>query len=175
MPFRYPSMARWLHWVTAALVLVLVVLGVWMTYFEPKDEARKFLLYDVHESTGVALFVVVVIRLLRRLAAPPEPLPGTVPAVFRLAAQANHALLYVVLLIQPVVGFLATNAWGFPLKWARLVAIPSPLGKDETLAPILSDLHWYGATLLLLLVGAHLGGALFHGVIRRDHVVQRML
>jgi cytochrome b561 len=53
--------------------------------------------------------------------------------------------------------------------------IPSPLSKDEALAPILSDLHLTGAVLLLLLIGAHLAGAFFHGVIRRDGVVQRML
>jgi cytochrome b561 len=80
-----------------------------------------------------------------------------------------------VLLIQPVIGFLATNAWGFPLVWAHLVPIPSPVGKNEPLATILSGVHWYGALLLVLLIGAHLGGAFYHGVIRRDGVVQRML
>jgi cytochrome b561 len=71
VPYRYPATARWLHWITAALVIVLGVLGVWMTNFEPKDEAFKDLLYDIHESTGVALFVVVALRLLRRLGNPP--------------------------------------------------------------------------------------------------------
>ena len=43
------------------------------------------------------------------------------------------------------------------------------------MAPILSAVHWYGAALLVLLIGAHLGGAFYHGVIRRDGVVRRML
>ncbi len=175
MAYRYPPLARWMHWLTAALVLTMVVLGVWMTYFEPKDEAFKFLLYDVHQSIGVVVFLLVLLRLLRRLANPPAPLPRHVPAHFRFAAHGNHALLYAVLLIQPVIGFLDTNAWGFPLVWARLVPIPSPIGKNDAWAPILSDLHWYGAALLVLLIGAHLCGAFYHGVIRRDGVVQRML
>ncbi len=175
MAYRYSPVALWLHWLTAALVLAMIVVGIWMTYFEPKDEAFKFLLYDVHESVGAALFVLVLVRLLRRLANPPASLPHRVPAHFRAAAHLNQALLYAVLLIQPIIGFLDTNAWGFPLQWAGLVEIPSPIGKNETLAPVLSDLHWYGAMVLVVLVGAHLSGAFYHGVIRRDGVVQRML
>ncbi len=175
MAYRYPLAARWFHWITAALVLVMLVVGVWMTSFEPKDENFKYLLYDVHESTGVVVFVLVVLRLLRRLAAPPAPLPARVPLLFRFAAHANHWLLYLVLLVQPVIGFLDTNAWGFPVNWARLVELPSPIGKNEAIAPTLSTLHWYGAVLLVLLIGAHVSGALYHGVIRRDGVVQRML
>jgi cytochrome b561 len=175
MAYRYPPGARWLHWLTAALVLVMFVVGLWMTWFEPKDEAFKFLLYDIHESTGVVLFVLVLLRLLRRLANPPAPLPRGVGGAIRFAAHANHALLYAVLLIQPVLGFLDTNAWGFPVVWAGLVSLPSPIGKNEALAPLLSDLHWYGALLLVVLIGAHLCGAFYHGVIRRDGVVQRML
>jgi cytochrome b561 len=121
------------------------------------------------------LFLLVLVRLLRRLANPPAPLPSDVPAHFRFAARSNHALLYAVLLVQPVIGFLDTNAWGFPLYWAGLVEIPSPIGRNEALAPILSAIHWYGAALLLVLIGAHVCGALYHGVIRRDAVVQRML
>jgi cytochrome b561 len=175
MAYRYPATARALHWLTVALLVVMFVLGAWITAFEPKDEAFKFLLYDIHESTGIALFAIVLLRLLRRLADPPAPLPSRLPGVVRLAAHANHALLYLMLLVQPVVGFLATNAWGFPVTWAGLVPLPSPIGHDEHVAPALSTLHWYGALLLLALIGAHLLGAAYHGLIRRDGVVQRML
>jgi cytochrome b561 len=175
MAYRYPTAARALHWLTAALLVAMFVLGAWITAFEPKDEAFKLLLYDIHESTGIALFAIVLLRLLRRLGNPPAPLPSRLPAVLRFAAHANHGLLYLMLLVQPVLGFLATNAWGFPVTWAGLVPIPSPIAHDERIAPVLSTLHWYGALTLLVLIGAHLSGAAYHGLIRRDGVVQRML
>ena len=175
MPYRYPLAARLLHWLTALLVLVMVTLGVWMTMFEPKDEAFKFLLYDIHESTGVVVFVVVVVRLARRLTNPPAPLPDSIPALFRYAGGANHAVLYALLLVQPITGFLATNAWGFPVVWAHLIPLPSPIGKNEALAPLLSTLHNYGALLLVAAVAAHISGAAFHALVRRDGVVQRMV
>jgi cytochrome b561 len=175
MPYRYPITARGFHWITVLLLIVLAIAGVWGTSFEPKDEALKDLLSDIHESTGAALFVIVVLRLLRRLANPPAMLPSRLPRLLRLAARTNHALLYAVLLIQPVIGFLATNAWGFPLTWARLVPIPSPVGHDEAIAPWLSTAHEWGAIVLAALVTAHLGGVAYHGLIRRDGVVRRMI
>jgi cytochrome b561 len=175
MPYRYPATARWFHWITVALVIVLGGLGVWMTSFEPKDEAFKDLLYEIHESTGVALFVIVALRLLRRLANPPAPLPSRLPGSVRFAARSNHALMYAVLLVQPVLGFLDANAWGFPVTLAGLVPIPSPIGHDEAIAPLLSQAHWWGALLLLALVAAHLCGVAYHGLTRRDGVVRRMV
>lgn len=175
MAYRYSPAARGFHWITVGLVLVMATFGVWMTYFEPKDAAFKFLLYDIHQSIGAVLFVLVLLRLLRRMAVPPAPLPLRQSRFVRFAARTNHALLYAMLLIQPVLGFLNINAAGFPLHWARLVEIPSPLGRNEAIAPILSALHWYGAALLLILIAVHLCGVFYHGAIRRDGVVRRML
>jgi cytochrome b561 len=56
-----------------------------MTWREPKREFLKFLLYDIHESAGVALFVLVLLRLIHRLAAPPAPLPPDAPWLVRTA------------------------------------------------------------------------------------------
>lgn len=175
MPYRYPITARWFHWITVVLLFALATAGVWGTSFEPKDEALKDLLSDIHESTGVALFVIVSLRLLHRMANPPAPLPSRLPRMVRFAARTNHVLLYAMLLIQPVVGFLDTNAWGFPVIWARLVPIPSPIGHDETIAPWLSSMHEWGAIVLAVLVAVHIGGAAYHGMIRRDGVLRRMM
>ncbi len=176
MPYRYSTGARLLHWLTAFLVLVMFVAGIWIVYFEPKDSpALEHALFMVHESTGVVVFAVVLLRLLRRLGDPPAPLPDSVPSLFRLAAKVNHALLYVLLLAQAVVGFLNANAAGVPLVLYGLVRIPSPIGKDEALAPILSSLHWWIAVALLAAIAAHVAGACYHGLIRRDGVVARML
>jgi cytochrome b561 len=155
-----------------ALLVVLATAGIWVTTFAPKDEALKDLPFDIHESTGVALFVIVALRMLRRLANPPAPLPSRLPRTVRLAARTNHALL---LVVQPVIGFLDTNAWGFPVAWARLVPIPSPIGHDEAIAPFLSKAHEWDAIVLAALVAAHIGDVAYYGSIRRDGVVRRMI
>ncbi len=175
MTTRYPAMIRWLHWATVLAVLAMLVLGTWITAFEPADEATKRLLYNLHESTGVSVLVLVVVRLLARGAHRLPPLPPTMPAGLRLAARTNQAALYAMLMVQPVIGLWDSNAWGFPLVWYGLVRIPFPVGQQpRPVALSLSALHLYGVWVLLALIALHLAGVAYHGLKRRDGVVRRM-
>lgn len=172
---RYAASSRWLHWVTVLLLAVILPAGIWIRYFEPADEAFKMRLYNVHESLGVIVFVLVLLRIANRRLHPPPPLPADLPPVMQLAAHATHLGLYALLLLMPLTGFLATNAWGFPLKVFEVLPIPSPLGKDEALAKTLSFLHWCGAIAIGLAILGHLGGVVHHTFIRRDGLLRRML
>lgn len=171
---RYTATSRWLHWLTAALLAVIIPLGIWIRYFEPANEAFKLRLYNIHESLGVIVFVIVLIRLVNRHRNPPPPLPVDTPAAIRLAAAVSHAALYALLVLMPITGFLATNAWGFPLSVFGVLPLPSPLGKDEDIAKLLSFLHWCGAIAIILLILGHLAGVIYHTFIRRDGLLQRM-
>ena len=171
---RYTAPARWLHWLTAALVLVIIPIGIWIRFFEPSNEAFKLRLYNIHESLGVIVFAIVLIRLWYRHRDPPPPLPPDTPAAIHMAARISHITLYVLLVLMPITGFLATNAWGFPLSVFGVLPIPSPVGKDEGLAKILSLLHLCGAITIVLLIGAHLMGVIYHTFIRRDGLLKRM-
>ena len=177
MPFRYNPAARVLHWLVALLVLAMFVLGIAMVYVVSGDTqpALSHRLYTTHESLGVVILLVMVLRLIQRWRHPPGPLPVGVPRVYHIVGHANHVLLYVLLLVQPIIGLLRDNAGGFQVVWFDIVPVPMLIGKDKALADALSAVHWYGALLIALLIGAHIGGALFHAVIRRDGVLQRML
>lgn len=175
MEFRYGPTARALHWGTALAMLAQFVLGGWITWFEPADEAFKFRLYDIHENIGFTLLPLTVWRLFHRIGHPPAPLPEDLPAIMRLAAHANHAALYLALIFMPLIGLCATTAWGFPFKYLGLIPIPMPFGKYEALAETFSQLHFWGAVALGLAILAHAGGALYHAVVRKDGVMRRML
>jgi cytochrome b561 len=171
---RYTVTSRWLHWLTAAMITVIIPLGIWIKYFEPANEAFKLRLYNIHESLGVIVFVIVLIRLLNRYLNPPPPLPAGTPPVIRLTAHVNHWALYALLVLMPITGFLATNAWGFPLSVFGVLPLPVPLGKNEEIAKILSLLHWCGAIAIILLIFGHLAGVVYHTFIRRDGLLRRM-
>ena len=138
---RYAASSRWLHWLTALLLAVVIPVGIWIGFFEPADQGFKLRLYNLHESLGVLMFVLVLLRLVNRQLNPPPPLPGDMPAWMKFVAHANHIGLYALLVLMPLTGFLATNAWGFPLQVFNVLPIPSPVGKDEALAKVLSFLH----------------------------------
>ena len=171
---RYATASRWLHWLTAVLIAVIIPVGIWFHYFEPADEALKLRLYNIHESLGVVTFFLVLLRLLNRRFNPSPPLPADTPPAIRLAAHVNHWGLYALLVLMPVTGFLATNAWGFPLSVFGVLPMPVPLGKNEEIAKVLSLLHWSGALVFGLLITAHLAGVIHHTFVRRDGLLQRM-
>lgn len=170
----YSGVMRLIHWVTAITILAILTLGFWITQFEPKDEAFKFQLYNWHESLGITVWVLTLIRVVARLATGAPKLPEGTPPAIRVAATLNHAALYVVLLAQPMIGLANTNAWGFPLTWFNVIPVPSISAKDTDIAPMLSALHFSVAMALIVLLVLHVAGALYHALGRKDGVIRHM-
>jgi cytochrome b561 len=167
---RYPATSRVLHWIVAALVLATWPLGFFIQ-FTKNEVTLDF--YLIHESLGFTILWLMLVRTGNRLIArPPQP-EG--PAIERLAASTVHGLLYVLLIVMPVSGFLATNAHGFPLVWFGMLPVWSPIGKAPDIAWTLSAIHAWSAWTLLTLIALHIGAALFHHLIRRDHTLYRIL
>ncbi|ONG46944.1 cytochrome B [Pseudoroseomonas deserti] len=172
---RYTAVARLLHWATVLALILVGCLGLWLGWAPPQDEAFKLRLYNLHESVGLTILPVTLLRLAWRLWHPPPPIAPPLPPHFRRAAGATHAALYALLLTMPVVGLMATNAWGFPLTAYGILPIPSPIGPDEALAPKLTALHGWMALALGGLVALHAAAALWHHIHRGDDTLRRML
>lgn len=172
---RYTASARLYHWATAVLVLGLIPVGIYLGKFDPPDGPLTDLLYLLHESFGVVLWVLVLLRLVSRLLRGVPPIPVGTSVLVHLVSRLNHAALYLVLLIQPVTGFLGNNAGGYKLVLFNLIAIPDPVGKNDKLSETLFALHGLGGWALVALVSLHLLGAAYHGLVRRDGVVARMI
>lgn len=173
---RYHPIMRALHWITVLLLLVIFVTGGWIVYFDPGHVPLKDRLYNLHQSTGILVWVLVLLRIVVRLITGAPKLAPDVPMTIRMVASLNQAAMYLVLVSQPIIGLADTNAWGFPLRWFELFPVPSPNGKlAEAAAQTLSEIHWWGAATLVLLLTMHIGGAFYHGVIRRDGTLRHML
>lgn len=171
---RYRLPARILHWSVAGLMLVVWPVGQVIDWVYEIEWAKN-LGYAVHENLAVIIWVLVLLRLAYRWMVPPPPLPASMPRVQQAAAHAVHAGLYMFLFLMPVVGFVATNAWGFPLNLFGLVMLPDPIGNNEAAGKVLSWIHEYGAYALLGLIAVHIGAALFHHYVQKDGTLQRML
>ncbi len=169
---RYGPVAIALHWAIALLILVNWPLG----YFGEAIEQRfgESLVW-LHKSIGLTVLALSLVRLAWRLGHPPPPLPADMPDALKAAARLNHAAFYLWLLTMPVAGFLATNAWGFPLTWFWLVPLPDPVGKDVPLAETLTLIHRIMAWSLVAMIVLHVSGALWHHFVRRDGTLRKML
>ena len=173
---QYGAIAKLFHWVTLGLMLVALPLGFVIQHVK---DASKMGFYAVHESAGLTILFVAIARLIWRRLSPPPSLPSDTPKMLRTASAAVHHSLYTLLIIQPLLGFMATNAWGFPMRGATaylgFIEFPKFMEAWESLAKILSLFHTIGGWLLVVLIALHVGGALFHHAIRRDGTLMRMI
>jgi cytochrome b561 len=169
----YGMTARVLHWLVAVAVLVMVPLGVVIAN-EWGGPLQQWL-YDLHKSIGATLLPLVVVRLAWRLAHPPLPLPPDIPAAQQAAAHGVHWTLYVLLIVQPLVGWIATSAYPAPVPVFGLFELPRIWPEDRPLSERLFQVHrWLGILLGVVALG-HIGAALHHHVVRKDRVLMRMI
>lgn len=167
------GIAMLLHWGIAVLVIGLAVAGLWMQ--ELPTSPAKIRLYALHKSVGISVLVLVLLRLLWRLLDRRPPYPSTLPVWQRRLAAGTHGLLYALLLLMPVSGWLYNSASNFPLRWFGLFTVPALSGPDPGLKALAHALHEYGFYLLALLFALHVAAALKHHFLDRDETLRGML
>ena len=169
----YGIIAQAFHWLIVALVLAQLGLGVFAASL-PIGLARLQWL-SRHKSLGLAILAVVLLRLAWRAMNQPPPLPGSIPGWQRRAAVVTHWLLYLLLVLAPLAGWLHASATGLSVNWFGLYLVPDLVAKDPELAEVFKQLHLALVALLALLIVGHAGAALRHALWLRDGVAHRML
>ena len=171
-PNHFAPLARLLHWLMALLVIAMLFIGAGMV--ASVSERHEWLIH-LHKPLGVAILLLVIVRLFVRFSTCQPPLPADLPGWQVLAAKASHGLLYALMLILPVLGWAMISAAGDPVTLGIGVQLPAIVPANATLFAFLRKAHGYLAYLLFLTVLLHLAAALFHGWVRRDGVLQSML
>jgi cytochrome b561 len=169
----YTLTARVLHWLVAALVLTMVPLGIVIANEWGGSQQER--LYDLHKSVGALLIPVVIVRLIYRLVEAPPRLPADVPAIQQFAAHATHWVLYALLLVQPLVGWIGTSAYPAPVPVFGWFNLPMIWWENRAFSDLMMALHrWLGIAIAVIAV-IHIAAALQHHFVRKDRVLMRML
>jgi cytochrome b561 len=169
---RYAGSMIALHWLIAFGIIGLLALGLYMVGL-PKGLPVKATLLNLHKSIGLTVFLLVLLRIVARVAFHRPPLPPMRPWQ-RAAARTTQGLLYVAMVAMPVSGYLGssfnrygTRFWGIPLpKWGW---------DDAGLRELFFGIHEATAYVLIALIALHVAGALKHQWIDRDNLLARML
>ena len=170
---RYGALAQGLHWLIATLVVGMFLVGWYMEGLPLGPDKIK--IYNLHKSFGVMILALMALRLIWRLISPPPPLPAGMPGHERAAAAASHTLLYLLILAQPVIGILHSNAANFPVVVFGLFSLPALTGPSEALKNALGAAHYWVAWAILGLVCVHVAAALRHHFLLKDGILRRML
>jgi cytochrome b561 len=162
-----------LHWLTLFLIAVIFVLAFSIDYASSREKAVA--LTQLHRSFGVSVWVVTLGRLVWRQFAGRPNWPVDMPQAMRFAAQWSEYALYALLLIQPILGLLQTNARGVRVNLFFLGQLPPLISQDRPLAKQLLEVHETVGLLLLGLIALHAAAALYHHFWRRDDTLESML
>lgn len=173
-PARWGLVARTLHWAVAAFVVGQFVTG-WLAE-TTADRDASFGLIRTHFQAGMTLLGLIVLRVLWRLSTRP-PAQSPTREVASIAAVAVHGMLYGLLLVLPISGYLIWVHMDADMKVLGLVEIPrllTPNPDDERLRAAAWYVHYAAGWALAGLTLLHIAAAAWHGI-RRDGVLSRMV
>lgn len=166
-------MAVFLHWLVGLAILAQLTLGLWMEDVPKSPPGVRAGWFNLHKSTGMVIAMLIAIRILWRLMHKAPEMPQVMTVFQKTLATWNHRLLYVCMLVMPLSGFLGSSFTPYPIKFFGM-ALPRFWDANADMKEFLAQVHACTACVLLILIGVHLMGALFHFV-KRDGVLQRML
>ena len=169
---RYSYTAIALHWLIALLLAFQIALG-WA--LEGNNSPELFARYQLHKSVGISILLLSLVRLAIRLFTPRPPASDG-PAWTRILANMVHGLLYLVLILGPVTGWLlvSTARVRVPTLLYGIVPWPHlPVGRGwhEPAEALHGAMAWLAIGLFLL----HIAGALRHQWLLGKPELQRMI
>lgn len=181
----YGTVAKTFHWLIALLIVTALPLGGIATRLAhglgesgapDADAALVAMLYSLHKTVGVTIFLVALARIAWAIA---QPRPGLINGhrrVESLAAATVHWLLYGSLVAIPLTGWVhhAATSGGAPILWPFGQNLPL-VPESEVVSSVARGLHHALIPVLVVSVAAHVLGALKHHFLDRDATLLRML
>ena len=168
---RFALPSRILHWLMAPMVIAQLLIGVTMvaslTYYP--------LLLAIHRPLGLLILVFAVVRLANRLTHRLPPFLATMGPVERRIATWSEYSLYALLLVQPLIGWAMLSAARYPIiVLVGPVQLPGIAPHNIDVYGVLRQCHGIFAFLLFLTFTAHVCAVLFHTLVLRDRLLDRM-
>jgi len=180
---RYGTVSIGFHWLIATLVILNLIGGLYMGEL-PRTDPNKMLIIMLHKSTGLTILVLSLLRIVWRLMNPWQPLPLDMSPALKALARTTHILFYVLIIAIPLSGWsmVSSSTRGGPIIWYGLFEWPKigflaslPDDQKKALGHTFGETHGLLAYLAIALIVLHVGAALYHHYIRRDHIFRRML
>lgn len=167
---RFTLASRLLHWLMAPMVIAQLLLGVTMV----AALAYYPLLLAIHRPVGLLILAFAVVRLANRLTHRPPAFLATMSRAERRIATWSEYLLYALLLVQPLTGWAMLSAARFPVTLVGPLRLPFIAPRNLDLSAVLRECHGVLAFLLFAAFTAHMCAVLFHTLVLRDRLLDRM-
>jgi cytochrome b561 len=167
---RFALPSRILHWLMAPMVIAQLLIGVTMI----ASMSYYPLLLAIHRPLGVLILIFAVIRLVNRLTHKLPPFLATMSPAERRIASWSEYLLYALLLVQPMIGWAMLSAARLPIVSLGPFQLPGIAPHNIDVYAVLRECHGVFAFLLFATFTAHVCAVLFHTLVLRDRLIDRM-
>lgn len=166
---RYDRTTIVLHWLTAALIVLLWLTAQTIDWF---PRPQRVYMRSVHMTMGVMLAAIIAWRATWRSLAGVRFAPGS-NARLEAWARAVHLVLYLLVIAEVLLGL--ANAWVRGETFFNFFTVPAFDPGNKALQRQVSGLHEFVANTILAVAGLHAAAALFHHYVLKDNVLRRML
>lgn len=179
---RYDAVAMIIHWVTAILMIYMVLFGEDLMKegehaAEAGDLANATFEPSIHVSLGIAILLLTVLRIVWRMTHTAPPYPASMKRYEVLASRSLHGLFYVLMLAIPLTGWLTFG--GFLAEVPAMAGVQVfgafPVPATPVTGEAFKELHEIGSKAAMVLIILHVLAALKHQFLDRDGILKRML
>ena len=189
---RYGLIAIWLHWFVAIGFLgtyTAVYYRHWFSTgkFNPAEMNSNTIALYLHLSFGITVAAFVVLRIIWKSMNKTPADVTTNNQLENFAARSMHWILYAVMIVMPLTGYLGTKLntnYFFLFEIPKFNDLPifnliveQWLGTDwKSFESVMDAIHKNGGAYVVWgLIAIHAGAALYHHYIRKDEVLKRMI
>ena len=169
---QYGTTAKTFHWTIVALLLVQYLIGWLMPDIHGGMQPGVAMTF--HVSIGLVILILIVLRFAWRLTHPVVP-ESSLPAWQRVTSELVHWMLYTMVLLTALTGWLFASFRGWTISSFFLLPFPMLSAGNPAAVKTIDGLHQAAEWSLLVLVGAHVAAALVHLFYYRDRIMNRML
>jgi len=166
----FNSGRKFFHWVIAAFLLLQIPFGWYMVDLPLADKAGP---YNLHKSLGMVLFSLGVARLIWALFSSRPKLAASWPE--KVMVKTLQAVLYILICLMPISGWIMSSAAGFPPKLFGLLQLPSIWAVNPDDVEGFQQMHEMQSWILLAALTLHLLGAIRHHFLLKDDTLRRIL
>ncbi len=170
---KYSSVSKFLHWLIAAIVILMLSLSFFLGDVPEKYSDTAYML---HKSLGFSILVLMIFRILWIFHAGKPPLPTAVPFWEKLLSRFVQYSLYILLILMPLSGWIMSTASKYTFYFFKLFPLQLPfVTRNKQLEDLMLQVHNTLAWIIIGLLVLHIVGALKHHFIDKDDVLRSML
>lgn len=172
-PETYGALAKFLHWTIVVLIIAQYV--IIESAEDLPDGPGKFEVITRHKSLGMLVLGLAILRIVWKVMNRGNPVPVSMPRPQKIAAAAGHGLLYLLILAQPISGWMMSSAANYPVTFFGLFQFPAIAAPNEGAHETYEEVHEFLFEAILVIAVVHVLAALYHHFIQKDDTLRRML